>query len=108
MTRYIAFAFVACLTGCGGKTTSTAAETPAESIRTCETIRADVIRLTEKNPTSIVKIYNPVTVKNEQKKVSCSGRAMLSNAQEAIVYYRAFEDPEGDWLVEYAEKPLDG
>lgn len=80
---------------------------PVQEVRTCESIRDDVIALTEKNPVSIVKIYEPTVVMTKPKKVSCSGRAMLSNSMEATVYYRAFEDPEGGWLVEYSENTLE-
>lgn len=83
-----------------------------EPARTCESIREQIVLLTERNVgknsnNTIVKIYDPKTVKSEPSKVSCSGRAMLSNAQEATVYYRTYKDADGEWLIEYNEKPLE-
>lgn len=83
----------------------------AEPARTCESIRERIVLLSERNAgtsnNTIVKIYDPKTVKSEPSKVSCSGRAMLSNAQEATVYYRSYKDADGEWLIEYNEKPLE-
>lgn len=101
----MALALIAGLAGCN-QPAPTPAE-PIKEVRTCESIRADVIAISEKNPVNIIKIYDPKAVVTEPKKVSCSGRAALSNAMEATVYYRAFEDEEGDWMVEYSENPLD-
>lgn len=83
----------------------------AESVRTCESIRAQVVLLSERNAatniTTIVKIYDPKTVKTEPNEIRCSGRAILSNAEEATVHYRAFQDADEEWLIEFNDKPFD-
>lgn len=78
-----------------------------ERVRTCESIREDIIRLAGERGVIVVQIYEPTPVKIEPKKVSCKGRAVTGSAQETTVYYRAFEDQEGDWMIEYSEAPLD-
>ncbi len=103
------FTLVASLSACGpngGQPAPASPPTP-QIVRTCDSIRPEVIRTAAANGVSIVKIYNPRTIKSEPKKVSCSGRALVSSGQEAKIYYRDFQDDDGDWLIQYAEKPLD-
>jgi hypothetical protein len=109
-----ALVFAAFLTACGGASTSGNDTAPAtsdagvtEEARTCASIRSYVIKTAAENGVNIVKIYNPKTILNEPKKVSCSGRALVGSGQEAIVYYRNYQDSDGDWLVEYSERRLD-
>ena len=101
------------LTACGEAPTSTSTGGNAEKAptpkvaRTCESIRPDVVRVAATNGVVIVKIYEPVTLLTEPKKVSCSGRAVVSTGVEAQIYYRSFQDEEGDWMIQYAEQPLE-
>ncbi len=110
---YVAITLAAMLSACGdgGSSTNTetvsAATTPSVEAGTCESIRPDVIRIAAGNGVNIVKIYDPKVVKSEPKKISCSGRALVSSGQEAVIYYRDSQDADGDWLVQYAEEPLD-
>lgn len=99
----------ACLTGCdaGEEATAPAASPTAEFVRTCDSITPEVIRTAATNGVTIVKIYDPKTIKTEPKKISCSGRALVSSGQEATIYYRSFQDEDGDWLIRYAEQRLD-
>jgi hypothetical protein len=113
--NYWVLALAANLTACGGSAPSTNTETASEAgaaapsieSRTCESIRSDVIHIAAGNGVNIVKIYDPKVVKSEPKKISCSGRALVSSGQEATLYYRDSQDADGDWLVQYAETPLD-
>jgi len=107
-TRNIAFASLAAsiLISCGGTEKPPEPES-AKPVRTCESIRDDIISLAMERGVSIVKIYDPSPVKIEAKKVSCVGRAMVSSGQETKLYYRNYVDQEGDWLVEYSEEPLE-
>jgi hypothetical protein len=101
------------LSGCGEAPSDTDAAAGADNlaamatVRTCEGIRADVISIAAGHGVNIVKIYDPVVVKNEPKKISCRGRALVSSGQEATIYYRDTQDADGDWLVQYAEQPLE-
>ena len=79
----------------------------AEVVRTCESIRSDIIKLAGERGFTIVKIYEPTTIKTEPKKVSCTGRAVVGTGEEAKIYYRNYQDQEGDWLVQYSEVPLE-
>lgn len=83
------------------------ASPPPEVVRTCESIRPDVIRVAGDNGVTIVKIYDPKTISAEPKHISCSGRALVSSGVEAKIYYRNFQDGDGDWLVQYAEQPFE-
>ncbi len=110
----MALAILTGVSACGESTPTdeTATEVAAtEPVRTCENIREQVILLSERNVAAnvntIIKIYDPKTVKAEPGKVSCSGRAILSNAEETTVYYRAYQDSDGEWLIEFNEKPLE-
>ena len=94
------------LTACGSATNEPAPK-PTETVRTCESIHKSIIRLAGEHSVTIVKIYEPTQVKIEPKKVSCTGRAVVSSGQEAKLYYRAYQDQEGDWLLQYAEEPLE-
>ncbi len=94
------------LAACGSATNELEPK-PTETVRTCESIREGIIRLAGERGVTIVKIYEPTAVKIEQKKVSCTGRAVVSSGQEAKIYYRAYQDQEGDWLLQYAEEPLE-
>lgn len=110
----LAVALAGGLTGCGDNKPAEddAAEVAqAEPVRTCESIRAQVVLLSERNAATnintIVKIYDPKTVKSEPSEIRCSGRAMLSNAEESTVHYRAFQDADGEWLIEFNDKPFE-
>ena len=94
--------------GCGSADTSAnlAVEQQSEK-KTCDSLRSEVIRIAATNGVNIVKIYDPKLIKDEPKKTSCSGRALVSSGQEAILYYRDYQDDDGEWLVQYAEQPLD-
>lgn len=94
------------LAACGSGETEPAPK-PTETVRTCESIREGITRLAGERGVTIVKIYEPTPVKIEPKKVSCTGRAVVSSGQEAKIYYRAYQDQEGDWLLQYAEEPLE-
>lgn len=110
ITTFTTFALAALLTACGGdtKTASNDAKTEAPTqTRTCENIRDEVIRVAGTNGVTIVKIYEPKTIKTEPTKISCSGRAVVSTGQEARIFYRDYQDEDGDWLVQYSEAPLD-
>lgn len=108
----VAAASLVALIGCNSSQTApgssdTSATPVPEMVRTCESIRADIIGLATQRGVSIVKIYDPKAIKIEPKKVSCSGRAVVSSAQQTKLYYRNYMDEEGDWLLEYAEQPLE-
>ncbi len=94
--------------GCGSddSVANAAGEQQSEK-KTCDSLRSEVIRVAATNGVNIVKIYDPKVVKDEPKKTSCSGRALVSSGQEAILYYRDYQDDDGEWLVQYAEQPLD-
>jgi hypothetical protein len=94
--------------GCGSAdpTDNMAGEQQSEK-KSCDSLRSEVIRIAATNGVNIVKIYDPKVVKEEPKKTSCSGRALVSSGQEAILYYRDYQDDDGEWLVQYAEQPLD-
>lgn len=94
------------LTACGS-TTNDPAPKPTETVRTCESIREGIIRLAGERGVTVVKIYEPKPVKIEPKKVSCVGRAVVGTGQETTVYYRSYQDQEGDWLLQYSEQPLE-
>lgn len=99
-------------TSCGGSATTvdntaTATAQPHINSDTCDTVRAEVIRVAANNGVNIVKIYEPKTIKSTPTKAVCSGRALVSSGQQAAVYYRTFQDADGDWLVEYSENRLD-
>ena len=94
------------LSACGSATNEPAPK-PSVTVRTCESIREGIIRLAGERGVTIVKIYEPTPIKIEPKKVSCTGRAVVSSGQEAKIYYRAYQDQEGDWLLQYAEEPLE-
>ncbi|MBA2935313.1 hypothetical protein HZF05_14590 [Sphingomonas sp. CGMCC 1.13654] len=78
-----------------------------EIVRTCESIRSDVIRIAATNGVTMVKIYDPKTLKTGPKEISCSGRVLVSSGQSTTLYYRDSQDEDGDWLVQYAEQPLE-
>ena len=110
----LALTLAGCLAACGENkpTEDAVAEVAqAEPVRTCESIRAQVVLLSERNAATnintIVKIYDPKTVKSEPSEIRCSGRAMLSNAEESTVHYRAFQDADGEWLIEFNDKPFE-
>lgn len=112
MTKKITCALLAAtlLSACGGsasQTTNASASTKVERPRTCESIRPEVIRIASGNGVNIVKIYDPKTIGSGPKKVTCSGRALLSGGQEALFYYRNYQDADGDWLVEYNDNKMD-
>lgn len=94
--------------GCGsGDTTDSAAGQQQSEKKTCDSLRSEVIRAAATNGVNIVKIYDPKLIKDEPKKTSCSGRALVSSGQETILYYRDYQDDDGEWLVQYAEQRLD-
>lgn len=76
-------------------------------VRTCESIRDDIIRIAGQNGVNVVKIYDPKTIRDTPKKLDCTGRAMVSSGQEATIFYRSFEDADGDRLVQYSEQKMD-
>ncbi len=110
---YLTITLAVVLSACGGEGSSTNTETVSETatrpveVRTCESVRSEVIRIAAGNGVNIVKIYDPKVVRSQPKKISCSGRALVSSGQEAVIYYRDSQDTDGDWLVQYAEEPLD-
>ena len=98
-----ALACMSLLAACGSEES---AGPVAETIRSCDSIRNDIIDLARTQGVTIVKIYEPKTIINEPKLVSCSGRVVLSTRQETTLYYSNYEDQEGDWLLEYSDEPL--
>lgn len=97
---------VTMLSACGGAESAPEPEV-TETVRTCESIRDDIINLATERGVNIVKIYNPSPVKIEATNISCVGRAMVSSGEEAKLFYRNYVDQEGDWLLEYSEEPLE-
>lgn len=100
----------AMLAGCGSadEPASAPSPTPAPQVATsCSDLRDDVIRTAATNGVTIVKIYEPKTIKSGPAGSSCSGRAVISTGQAAKIYYRNFKDEDGDWLVQYAEQPFE-
>ena len=96
--------------GCGGGETTennTVAVQAHIDANTCDTIRAEVIRVAATNGVNIVKVYDPKTIKSTPTKAVCSGRALVSSGQEAKIYYRNYQDADGDWLVDYSDNRLD-
>ncbi|PZT90761.1 MAG: hypothetical protein DI625_17140 [Sphingomonas sp.] len=83
------------------------ASTEPVEVRTCESIRDDVIRIAGQNGVNIVKIYEPQTLVDTPDKLDCSGRVLVSSGQEAKLYYRSFKDADGDRLVQYSEQKMD-
>lgn len=102
LTLSIALSLSACDSG---EQPSQPAET--EPVRTCESIRAEVIRIAAGNGINIVKTYVPKALVSTPDKICCSGLALVSSGQEARIFYREFKDAEGDWLVQYSETALD-
>ncbi|QGP77773.1 hypothetical protein [Sphingobium sp. CAP-1] len=113
MHKQLMIAALLLVAGCGEAPTSqsTGGEAdraaPSEIVRTCESIRSEVIRVAATNGVKVVKIYNPKTIKAEPKKISCKGRVLVSSGAEAEIYYRDMQDEDGDWLIQYAEQPLE-
>jgi hypothetical protein len=112
MHKQILFAALLLLSACGEPSQTTiggkadSAPTP-EIVRTCESIIPEVIRVAATNGVTVVKIYDPKIIKTEPKKISCTGRVLVSTGQEAKIYYRDMQDKDGDWLIQYAEQPLE-
>lgn len=113
MHKQFLFAALLLLPACGEAPTaqSTGGEATAspqpEIVRTCESIRPEVIRVAATNGVTIVKIYDPTTIKAEPKKISCTGRVLVSTGAEGTFYYRDMQDEDGDWLIQYADQPLE-
>lgn len=103
-----ALASVAFLSACGSEEETQEAAVPvAEPIRSCDSIRDGIIDLASTRGVTIVKIYEPKTITDEPKMISCSGRAVVDSGQQAKLYYRNYQDQEGDWLLEYSEQPFE-
>lgn len=112
MHKQFLFTTLLLLSACGEPSQTTTggnADSPPtpEIVRTCESIRPEVIRVAATNGVTVVKIYDPTTIKAEPKKISCTGRALVSTGQEAKIYYRDVQDEDGDWLIQYSEQPLE-
>ena len=113
MHKTIMLAALALLSACGepSGTTTTGGDADSaptsEIVRTCESIIPEVIRVAATNGVTVVKIYDPKAIKTEPKKISCTGRVLVSTGQEAKIYYRDMQDEDGDWLIQYAEQPLE-
>lgn len=101
-----ALALMAAVTACGFETASEPPEAAAAA-DTCESIRGEIIKQAKDNGFKLVQIYEPKTILNEPNKVSCSGRALVSDMSERTLYYRTYKDQEGTWLVEYNTEPLE-
>ncbi len=75
------------------------------AMKTCESIRDDIVELSEKDRASrgyaIVKIYEPVEVSRSNEKLSCEGRASWSDQDETKLKYSTYKDSEGEWMLEY-------
>lgn len=106
--RYLAIRVMVLLSACGMEepTDNLASTEPAE-VRTCESIRDDVIRIAGQNGVHVVKIYEPKTIVDTPDKLDCSGRVLVSSGQETTLYYRSFKDADGDRLVQYSERKMD-
>ena len=50
---------------------------------------------------SIEQIYERKVILDENYEISCSGKALLSDATRKNIFYRAYIDEENDWIVEY-------
>lgn len=106
--RNLAIATTVLLSACGlDEAVENLASTELAEVRTCESIRDDVIRAAGQNGVNIVKIYDPKTVTDTPDKLTCTGRALVSSGQEAKIYYRSFKDADGDRLIQYSEEKLD-
>lgn len=103
----LALAISFAVAGCDAETPeeNVASPTPSE-VRTCSSIRDAVIRTAAQNGVNIVKIYEPTTILDTPAKLDCSGRAVVSTGQQATIYYRSFEDADGDRLIQYGETKL--
>ena len=102
-----ALASVSLLAACGSEEVAQEPAGPVvETIRSCDSIRDGIINLASGRGVTIVKIYEPKTLLDEPKMVSCSGRAMVDSGQQTALYYRSYEDQEGDRLLEYSEEPF--
>lgn len=113
MYKNIMLAALALLSACSEPSETATTGGDADSVatpkivRTCESIIPEVIRVAATNGVTVVKIYDPKTIKTEPKKISCTGRVLVSTGQEATIYYRDMQDKDGDWLIQYAEQPLE-
>lgn len=106
--RHFAMMASILLTGCGlDEAVDNLALEEQFEVRTCESIRDEVIRIAAQNGVNVVKIYDPETILDTPDKLTCTGRAMVSSGQEAKIYYRSFKDADGDRLIQYSEEKLD-
>jgi hypothetical protein len=78
---------------------------------TCEQLRPEVVRLSERDRISrgfaLLKIYEPTTIKQDDDRLTCHGRAVWTNGSQTQIEYGFYKDSEGEIILTYRDLASD-
>ena len=99
-TFMVAAAVSAIATGC--ETLSNKAD---QALASCESIRPDIIELSEKDRVAkgyaLVAIYEPTEVSKSDTELVCRGKASWSDNDETLITYKQYIDQEGALMLQF-------
>ena len=76
-------------------------------LESCEELVAGIIEDTKEDDVKILKIYNPKTVSETPREISCKGEAIdNSSSKRYAFYFRTYFDEEDTPFVYYQPEPF--
>lgn len=72
----------------------------------CQAIKTEIIEISQEDPYPeyrITKIYEPREIARSDTEIKCEGIASWGDATETKIVFRAYEDREGEWMLEFGD-----